>query len=100
MTGSDEYRGRSRRHSADDQVWSSIDLVLGGRVIKRSCDTVCGLYRAYRDEEHEFFGGALKPLGRFLPVWSQNRWRQFSWFGLKTKGDCFLVWTSKPVATV
>jgi hypothetical protein len=47
-----------------------------------------------------FFGGALKPLRRFLPVWPQNRWRQFSWFGLKTKGDCFLVWTSKSVAVV
>jgi hypothetical protein len=30
--------------------------VLGGRVIRRSGDAVCGLYRARGDEEHEFLG--------------------------------------------
>jgi hypothetical protein len=30
--------------------------VLSGRVIERSGDTVCGLYRAQRDEEYEFLG--------------------------------------------
>jgi hypothetical protein len=33
-------------------------------------------------------------------VWPQNRSRCFFWFGLKAKGDGFLVWVSKPVATV
>jgi hypothetical protein len=30
--------------------------VLGGRVIERSGGTVCGLHRAYGDEEREFLG--------------------------------------------
>jgi hypothetical protein len=30
--------------------------VLGGRVIKRSGDTVCGLHRARGDEERKFLG--------------------------------------------
>jgi hypothetical protein len=34
---------------------------------------------------------ASKPLGRFSPVWPQNRWRWFLWFGLKTSDDGFLV---------
>jgi hypothetical protein len=32
------------------------DRVLGGRAIKRSGGTVCGLHRARGDEEHEFLG--------------------------------------------
>jgi hypothetical protein len=32
------------------------DRVLGGRTIKRSSGTVCGLHRARGDEEHEFLG--------------------------------------------
>jgi hypothetical protein len=42
----------------------------------------------------------LKPLGRFISVWPQNRWRQFSWFGLKIKGNGFPVWTSKLAAAI
>jgi hypothetical protein len=34
--------------------WSSTDQVLGGRAIRRSGDTVCGLYRAHGDEERRF----------------------------------------------
>jgi hypothetical protein len=30
--------------------------VLGGRAIERSGDTVCGLHRAFGDEEHGFLG--------------------------------------------
>jgi hypothetical protein len=30
MAGSDEDRGKSRRHSAEDQGWSSTRRVLGG----------------------------------------------------------------------
>jgi hypothetical protein len=36
-------------------------------------------------------GLTSKPLGRFSLVWSQNRWRRFLRFGLKTSGDDFLV---------
>jgi hypothetical protein len=30
--------------------------LLGGRVIERSGDAMCGLYRAHGDEEREFLG--------------------------------------------
>jgi hypothetical protein len=57
-------------------------------------------------------GLALKPLGRFSPVWPQNRWRRFQrfdlktccggfcWFDLKTSGDSFHRFGLKTVATV
>jgi hypothetical protein len=56
MVGSDEDRGRSRRPGAEDRGWSSIGRVLGGRVIGRSDNAVCGLHRARGDEEVEFLG--------------------------------------------
>jgi hypothetical protein len=34
-------------------------------------------------------GLTSKPLGWFLPVWPQNLWQQFFWFGLKTDGGGF-----------
>jgi hypothetical protein len=34
-------------------------------------------------------GLASQPLGWFLPVWPQNRWRRFSPVGLKTGDDGF-----------
>jgi hypothetical protein len=46
MTDNDENRGRSRRPDAEDRGWSSTGQVLGGQVIGRSGDIVCGLYRA------------------------------------------------------
>jgi hypothetical protein len=46
MAGSDKDRGRSRRPSAEDQGWSSIGWVFGGRMMERSGDAVCGLHRA------------------------------------------------------
>jgi hypothetical protein len=55
MVGSDEDRGRSRRSGVEDQGWSDTYRVLDGRTIGRSGDTVCGLHRAHRDEEHDFF---------------------------------------------
>jgi hypothetical protein len=30
--------------------------ILGGRVIERSGDAMCGLHRAHRDEKHMFLG--------------------------------------------
>jgi hypothetical protein len=56
MTGSDENLGRSKRHGAEDQGWSSTGRVLGGQTIGRSGDAMCGLYRAHGDEERGFLG--------------------------------------------
>jgi hypothetical protein len=90
--------------------------VVGGRMIRRSGDAVCGLHRACGDRSAGFLvepqnhgrqfvsGLASKPLGRFSPVWPQNRWRWFllvwpqnrwwvSWLSLKTKVvEGFPVW--------
>jgi hypothetical protein len=46
MAGSDEDHDRSRRPGADDRGWSSTGWVLGGRIIERSGDVVCGLHCA------------------------------------------------------
>jgi hypothetical protein len=54
MTDSDENLGRSKRHGAEEQRWSSIGRVLGGRTIGRSGDAMYGLHRAHRDKEHGF----------------------------------------------
>jgi hypothetical protein len=56
MVGSDEDRGRSRRHGAEDRGWSSIGRVLGGQTIERSGDAAGGLHLAQGDEEHRFLG--------------------------------------------
>jgi hypothetical protein len=82
MIGSDEDRGRSRRPGAEDQGWSSICRVLGGRTIERSGDIVCGLHCAQGGEEREF-----------LILDSKLRWTVCQWFDLKTTGSGFLVWS-------
>jgi hypothetical protein len=56
MADSDEDRGRSRRPSAEDRGWLSTDRALGGRMIERSGDVVCGLHRVQGDEERGFLG--------------------------------------------
>jgi hypothetical protein len=56
MVGSNEDLSKSRRLDAEDWRWSSTGQVLGGRTIRRSGDTVCGLHRAQGDDEHGFFG--------------------------------------------
>jgi hypothetical protein len=43
---SDKDRGKSRRLGAENQEWSSTGRVLGGRMIERSGDVVCGLHHA------------------------------------------------------
>jgi hypothetical protein len=53
MTGSDENLGRSRRSGAEDRRWSITCRVLGGRMIRRSGDAVCGPYRTQEDDERE-----------------------------------------------
>jgi hypothetical protein len=102
MAGSNEDQGRSRKFGARDQGWSSTGRVLSGQTIERSGDTVCGLHRAQRDEEHKFLGSASKPRSTVSPglaskpvatvlmVWTQNHCLRFSGLGLKT-GSCGLV---------
>jgi hypothetical protein len=86
MACSDEDRGRSRRPSAEDQGWShrSDTRWPGGRV---ALCAVCNMHVETRsvsflvepqNQGRRFTSGsASKPLGRFLPVWPQNRWRWF-----------------------
>jgi hypothetical protein len=84
MTGSNEDRGRSRRLGAEDWRWSSTGRVLGGRMIERSGDAVCGLHRARGDDECRFLGLASKP-----------RWTVCQWFCLKTTGMGLVIWATK-----
>jgi hypothetical protein len=56
MVGSDDDLGRSRKSGVEDQRWSSISRILGGRAIRMSGDVVCGLHRAHEDEEQVFLG--------------------------------------------
>jgi hypothetical protein len=60
MVDSNQHCGRSRRPDADNQRWSNISRVLGGRTIERLSDAVCDLHRARGDEEREFLDLALK----------------------------------------
>jgi hypothetical protein len=80
MTDSDKDCSRSRRHGAEDWVWSSTGQVLGGQTIERSGDAVCILHHAQGDHEHEFLGLTLKP-----------RSTVYHWFDFKTTGTGFLV---------
>jgi hypothetical protein len=89
MMGNDEDWGRSRRPGVEDRGWSIIGRVLGGWTIERSGGVMCSLYHAQRDEERNF-----------LPVWPQNWWLRFLWFGLKTTRSSFLIWASKPSVVV
>jgi hypothetical protein len=109
---SDKDRGRIRRLDAEDQRWSNIGRVLGGRMIGRSGDAVCGLHYAQGDEERGVLGGASKP--RFMVCqWFSLKTTSTicQWFSLKVSGTIspglasklmttgFSVWASKPVAT-
>jgi hypothetical protein len=84
MADSNEDRDRSRRLSAEDRGWSTTGRILGGWMIKRSGDTVCGLYHTQGNEERGFLGLASKPrstvslglaskpVAMILVVWPQN----------------------------
>jgi hypothetical protein len=65
------------------------DQVLGGRTIRRSGDTVCGLHRAREDKEREFLGST-----------SKSRSTVCQWFDLKTTGMVFFGLVSKLVAMI
>jgi hypothetical protein len=53
--GSDEDHGRRRRPSAEDQGWSQ-RLDTRWPDDREVGDTVCGLYRAHKDEKRVFLG--------------------------------------------
>jgi hypothetical protein len=63
--------------------------ILGGWVIGRLGDVVCGLHHARGEGECEFLGCASKPRSTVC-----------QWFGLKTTGIVLSCLASKPVATV
>jgi hypothetical protein len=107
MAGSDKDLGRSRRPGAEDREWSSTGQILGGRMIERLGDAVCGLHHAQGDEERGFLGLASKPRSTVSPglaskpvatvlvVWTQNHSLVFPGLGLKI-GSCGLViWHKK-----
>jgi hypothetical protein len=100
MAGSDKDHGRSRRLGAEDRGWSSTCHVLGGWMIGRSGDAVCGLYHAHGDEERGFLGLASKPRLMVSPGLTSKPWLQFLWFGFKTTRLDFSVWASKLAAVV
>jgi hypothetical protein len=89
MMGSNEDHGMSRRPGAEDRRWSSIGRVLGGRMVERSGDAMCGLHRIQGDEERGFLGLDSKPRSTVC-----------QWFVLKTSGSGFSVWASELAATV
>jgi hypothetical protein len=71
MAGSNEDHDRSRRPGADDPGWSSTGRILGGRMIRRSGDTLCGLHSAQGDERG-FLGLASKPRSTVSPSCSSK----------------------------
>jgi hypothetical protein len=100
MVGSNEDRGRSRRPSAEDQKWSHRSI-LGGWMIGRSGDAVCGLHHAQGDEERGFLGSASKPRSTVCQWFGLETTRTvYQWFGLKTTGTVSPGLASKPVVTV
>jgi hypothetical protein len=77
------------------QVRYSVEERSGGRVTLCAVCTIHVLIRSTcflvepQNQGRRFVSSlALKPLGQFLLVWPQNRWRR-SQFGLKTGGDGF-----------
>jgi hypothetical protein len=107
MAGNDDDRGRSRRLGAEDWGCSSTDWVLGGRMIERSDDAVCGLHRAQGYEDHGFLGLAskprstispglvLKPVATVLVVWPENYSLEFASLDLETCSCGLVIWPTK-----
>jgi hypothetical protein len=84
MACSDEDRGRSRRPGAEDRGWLHRSGTWWPRGRVAPC-AVCtwnietrsaGFLIEPQNQGQRFVSGlASKPLGRFSPVWAQNRWR-------------------------
>jgi hypothetical protein len=106
MVCSDEEHGGSRRRCRGPGMVAQVGYSVAERSWGRmaSC-VVCTVHVETRsagfliesqNQGQRFVSGlASKPLGWFSPVWSQNWWRQFLLFDLKT-GCGFLSWVSKP----
>jgi hypothetical protein len=100
MTCSNENCDRSRRPGAVDRGWSdrSDTRWLGDREVGWRCVRSTP-YTWRRVARVSWL--SLKTKGYSLSViWPQNHWDSFLWFGLKTGGDSFLDWASKPTVTV
>jgi hypothetical protein len=69
MMGSDD---RSRRPAAEDQGWSSTGRILGGQMVERSGDIMCGLHCAQVDEECGFSSLGLKTSNYSLVIWASK----------------------------
>jgi hypothetical protein len=96
MACSDKDHGMSRRPGAEDRGWSSIGRILGGRVIRKSGDAVCGLHRTWGDEENEFLGCASKPGLSGFPICASKLTAPVWWFRPQNHRDVFLVCALKP----
>jgi hypothetical protein len=89
MVDSDKDCGWSRRIGVEDQGWSSIDRVLGGRTVEISGDAWCSLHRAQGQKECGFLGCVSKPRSTISPNLTS-----------KSVALGFPVWASKPAAMV
>jgi hypothetical protein len=93
MTGSDKNHEKSRRPGAEDWGWSSTGQVLGGRMIERLGDIVCGMHHR-QGVRVSSFGLKTKVYGLSV-VWPQNHWDGFPSLGLKTGSSGLVIWASK-----
>jgi hypothetical protein len=76
---------------------------IGYSVVRRSRGqvTLCAVYTMHKEMRSMSFLVQPQNEGRrFLPVWPQNQWLRFLWFGLKTTLSSFPVWASKPAVVV
>jgi hypothetical protein len=97
----------SRRLVTEDRGWSSTDRVLGGWMIEKLGDTMCGLHRTRGDEEHKFLGLisklrstvssglASKLMTTVFVVWPQNHSLGFPGLGPKTGSCDLIIWALK-----
>jgi hypothetical protein len=77
------------------QVGYSVVRQSRGRV------TLCTVFTVHKETMSAGFLVQPQNQGRrFLPVWPQNWWLRFLWFGLKITRLGFPVWASKPTAMV
>jgi hypothetical protein len=100
MMCNNEDRGRSRRPGADDRRSShrSDNRWLGDREVGWHC--VRSAPCIWRWEAWISWLSLKTKVDGLWVVWPQNHSAGFLRFGLKTDGSGFLIWVSKPVATV